>query len=176
MARITLTTIGKSRSKSAQLAFLRQFAAGLIKHLAGKTLDLSSMIQVNDFVAKIEALLALAAAADTAEAAWKQQIEAVNTAASELGDDVEVVRSYLNALYGPKSTVLLDFGLKPQKTPVRKPAVVNAGIEKGAATRVARHTMGKKQKAAIHGEVPATAPAPATPSGPGASGSSGKSG
>jgi hypothetical protein len=72
-------------------------------------------------------------------------------------------------LYGARSQTLLDFGITPAKVPVRTAASKVAAAAKGAATRLARHTMGTKQKAAIHGTVapaapvPPAAPAPAAP-------------
>jgi hypothetical protein len=65
---------------------------------------------------------------------------------------------------------LADFGMQPPKA--RKPLTseqLAARAAKSAATRQARGTAGKKQKAAVKGNVtgvditPVTAPAPATP-------------
>jgi hypothetical protein len=58
---------------------------------------------------------------------------------------------------------LSDFGLTGRKTPVVSPETRVAAANKAKATREARHTMGKKQKAAIKGTVAPTAPATTAP-------------
>ncbi len=66
---------------------------------------------------------------------------------------------------GENSTGYASLGFTPRT--VRKPtlAVRAVAVVKGAATRVARHTLGPRQKEAIHGTVtepaPASSPAPA---------------
>ena len=55
---------------------------------------------------------------------------------------------------------LADFGLTPRKARVVTPEEQVIAAAKAKATRAARHTMGKKQKAAIKGTVAPT-PAPA---------------
>jgi hypothetical protein len=65
------------------------------------------------------------------------------------------VKSFLRALYGAGNEALADFGMTAR--PPRKPTVPTkaAAVEKSAATRTARHTLGTRQKAAIHGAPPA---------------------
>jgi hypothetical protein len=78
--------------------------------------------------------------------------------------------------YGTKAAnVLEDFGFPPAKQPKKAAKVKAVAVDKSLATRAARHTMGKKQKAKIKGVVtapeappspPAPAPAPAVSPGP----------
>jgi len=67
---------------------------------------------------------------------------------------------------GDASTAYASLGFAPRAA--RKPSVATkaVAIAKGAATRVARHTLGPSEKAKIHGTIPepAPAPAPVTPS------------
>ena len=58
-------------------------------------------------------------------------------------------------------------GLKPRKVAQRTPLSKVEAAEKLRATRVARHTMGKVQRLAIHGVVPTNGPVPTSPT-PGA--------
>src|SRR3979409_1544989 len=75
------------------------------------------------------------------------------------------LREHLLNVFGDTSPALADFGLAPPKKPVTTPEKKDAAADKMRATRAARHTMGKKQKKAIKGVVPATAPeAPPPPS------------
>ena len=62
--------------------------------------------------------------------------------------------------YGGDPAALADFGLPVRKKGVLTPAQKLASAAKARATRLARHTMGSKQKAAITG---APAPAVTTP-------------
>jgi hypothetical protein len=78
-------------------------------------------------------------------------------------------RAFLGNMFTDPS-ILAEFGFPVRKRTVPTTEVKAAAVNKRSATRQARHTMGKKQKAKIHGEVPATssqtapsAAAPATP-------------
>jgi hypothetical protein len=62
---------------------------------------------------------------------------------SRVGDTVDVGRE------------LASFGLAPRKLPARTAEAKAAAAEKGKATRAARGTMGKKERLAIKGTVPA---------------------
>jgi hypothetical protein len=73
------------------------------------------------------------------------------------------VRGIVQARFGKQGPQVLQFGFTPAKTPVRTAASKALAAQKGAATRKARGTLSKKEKAAIHGTVPtvtAGAPAP----------------
>jgi hypothetical protein len=169
MPKINLTNMNKKHtSKGAQLTWLRQFAAGCVKHLAGQTLTVSeATIKVDDLVAQIAALDAAVTAVATAEAAWKQQLEAANQAAAAIETSIQLMRGYVKVLLGARSPTLLDFGITPDKVPVRTAATALAAVALNKATREARHTMGKKQKAKIHGSVaPAAATEPASQGSP----------
>ncbi len=67
----------------------------------------------------------------------------------------------LKGVLGPRNPLLSNYGIAPEKeaTPLTAEQLVNRN-EKSAATRLARGTKGKKQKAAIHGVVPAPTPEP----------------
>jgi hypothetical protein len=60
----------------------------------------------------------------------------------------------------PSQVPFSDFGIAPRKPRAALTTEAEGDrIEKWRATRVARHTMGKKEKAKIKGTVPVTAPA-----------------
>ncbi len=76
------------------------------------------------------------------------------------------MKQTLLVFYAGQVQTLTDFGLTARKTPVVSPETMVAAAAKAKATRAARHTLGKKQKAKITGTVVTTAPAvppPATP-------------
>jgi hypothetical protein len=70
--------------------------------------------------------------------------------------------AYVKAAYGNSPDVLADFGIQ---TKARVPLTVDAKLTaaaKRAATRAARHTMGKRQKNAIKGDVTGVLVTPVT--------------
>jgi hypothetical protein len=70
--------------------------------------------------------------------------------------------------YKGSPDILADFGLTPPSRQIPAADTVAGAVQKRAATRAARHTMGTRQKAKVKGTVPPTVPAtppPAAPSG-----------
>ena len=57
-------------------------------------------------------------------------------------------KSYMSTAFG---LILADFGTAPVKHGVKSPAVKALAAERMRATRKARHTLGKRQKAKIKG-------------------------
>src|SRR5580693_9503349 len=76
---------------------------------------------------------------------FQGQTPAATTLIQDLGD-------YVRAMYGNSNVVLGEFGMAPRKRAKATVATKQEAIAKSAATRVARHTAGPKQKAKIHGE------------------------
>lgn len=69
------------------------------------------------------------------------------------------LKSYLTLLFGPSAVdVLGEFGFTPKPTPTRSAVTTVLAIAKAKATRLARHTMGKKQRLAIKAPVQPAAP------------------
>jgi hypothetical protein len=124
--------------------------------LAGTTL------KPTDVVAKLQARLAQLKAVTAAAAAWHAAVQTDKTAAEQIKPLVAAVKQVLLAAYAGQLDVLAEYGLTPRKTPVISPATRTAAALKAKATRAARGTMGKVQKAAITAQVAIT-PATATP-------------
>jgi hypothetical protein len=62
--------------------------------------------------------------------------------------------SLLYVMYGSEPDILVELGLAPRRTPdMLSLEERTARVEKARATRAARHTMGRKQRLAIHGEI-----------------------
>ena len=98
----------------------------------------------------------------TAKAAWLDAVAryaALDRKANlVLGD----LRNVVIAAFGRESLKLATFGFVPPRRPTLTQEQVVASVAKGKATRKARKTMGKKQKALVKGEV-AVAPETAAP-------------
>jgi hypothetical protein len=87
--------------------------------------------------------------AEDARALAVKEREDIAVAAAKL---LAGARTLLKGMLGKQNPALTAFGIAPDKTPT--PLTVEqevAKVAKGKATRVARHTMGKKQKAKLHG-------------------------
>jgi hypothetical protein len=103
-------------------------------------------------------------AADTARTQWKDLLVTAKAARTTAVRARQALKTYLIGLYGPSAVgILEDFGISPPKSPGRKTAKAKAlAVDKSAATRAARHTMGKNQKMSVKGTVtPVSPPAPA---------------
>ncbi len=94
-----------------------------------------------------------------AKAQWLEAVAAYRSLNTKVTPLVRALRQYLVNVYGPDSTVLVDFGFTSSKRKVQTSEELVAKAEKAAATRKARGTMGKKQKSKIKGTVATTAPA-----------------
>jgi hypothetical protein len=111
---------------------------------------------------------------DAAEAQVKQARVKQKAARKKANATRQQLKTYIVGSYGAQAVQMLqDFGFDAPKPRGKKTVAAKAqGIAKAEATRAARHTMGKKQKAAIKGTVapvatPTASPAPAaTPTTP----------
>jgi hypothetical protein len=106
-------------------------------------------------------------ALDAVEAQAKQQRAKQKAARKKATGTRQNLRTYLLGSYGTAALQMLqDFGFTaPKPRGGRKTASTKAqAVVQAKATRVARHTMGKRQKAKIRGNAPAqpvVTPAPA---------------
>jgi hypothetical protein len=97
----------------------------------------------------------------TTKAAWSSAVANARVTRATASSVLSALKSVLVQKYGPDDTaVFSDFGDAPPKTAKQPtPAVKAVAVDKRTATRAARHTLGKKEKAKIKGAVsPAIAP------------------
>jgi hypothetical protein len=135
--------------------------AGVQKHLSGASaivVDGSSYAPAA-IVKSLQGSIDSADATASATAAF-HQATAAEKAASTQGDDLyQGLRTYLITQYKTQPDVLADFGITLGNKQVPDASTTATAVVKRAATRAARHTMGKRQKLAVTGTVSATAPA-----------------
>jgi len=92
---------------------------------------------------------------------YHQAVQTVNTTRVVAKDAVGELSKYLKARLGPTNPLLKSqFGVKPEKEPVRKVAVKAAAAAKGVATK------SKKKAAAEAAVAPPAATTPAAPAAP----------
>ena len=100
----------------------------------------------------------LANAVLTAKAAWQHAVETYEAANVQTNLVMADLRNTVIGAFGRDSAKLATFGFVAPKRPTLTPEQRATAVKKAKATRKARKTMGKRQKALIKGE-PATEPA-----------------
>jgi hypothetical protein len=121
--------------------------------LAGTTYTMTALEQL------IQSRIDAANAAVNARANWLHASATYNALNAQVTPVVRALRQYAINAFGQNSPTLADFGFAPPKTATLTPEDKAKRVAKALATRKARGTLGKKQKAAIKGTVPTTAPA-----------------
>ena len=116
-----------------------------------------------DIVAALQSRVDTAKAAASARATWLAAVQADRAERDKTKTFVSGLRQALLVAFVGQVDTLAQFGLTPRRARVVSPEQRVAAAAKAKATRTARHTMGKKQKAAIKGMVVPTVPAPAVP-------------
>jgi hypothetical protein len=117
-------------------------------------------VPLKDIITTLQSRIAAAKNVSPAKATWLAALAADRDVRSKSKTLVSALKQSLLVFYAGQVQTLADFGLTGRKTPVVSPETQVAAAAKAKATRAARHTMGKKQKAKITGTVVTTAPAP----------------
>jgi hypothetical protein len=152
-----------TNNRTLRQAANQQLIDGLLKHAATIAfLFIGGQKLLNpDIVKRLQDLVASANLVRSTRAAWQAAVKAdkeLRAGNLQFADDV---KQTLRAMFSGDIEALADFGLTAKKRPAAKPVVKVAAAAKAKATRTARGTKGKKQKAQIKG-TPAAAPAPTT--------------
>ncbi len=122
-------------------------------------------IATSTLAAEVKGYAAIWGAVESTALAHTQAVDARTKAEPSVQPRVAKIVAAVKGMLGPTNPALETlYGITPDKEPtpltVEKMAAKNA---QSLATRKARGTMGKRQKAAIKGVVPARAPAPTAP-------------
>ncbi len=117
-------------------------------NIAGQTLSR------DDLVARLNSVIATIEATKAARQQWIGAVEQERQILPGANTLRQNLRGILEARVGGKgASGLTAFGFNPAKTPKRTVIDKATAVAKSAATRVARHTMGRVQKSAITGDV-----------------------
>ena len=160
-------TGNSKENRMQQQSSNQNLSDGLTKHqatLASFTVG-STSFKTADLISTLQERISMADTVDSARATWQTAVKANRDERAKTNSLISGVRQTLQVMFAGSIDTLADFGLKPRKARVAPtPEEKVAAVAKGKATRVARNTMGPKQKAKITGTVPTTAPAtpPAT--------------
>jgi hypothetical protein len=124
------------------------------------TLMIASVpVATKDIVSTFQSRIDARKAVETARTAWQTTVQADRDVTAKTKDFVSTVKASLLTAFAGNADALMKFGLTGRQKPAKKLDIKVVAVAKAKATRVARHTMGSKQKAAIKGTVDTTAPA-----------------
>ena len=150
-------------TRKSRLARDQHLITGYQAHLASASTLVDGVLMTGaDVIALLQGRVSKVTTVVTSRAAYQAAVKAAAASESSTAATVSALIESVYVAYGNAPDILSDFGLAPHRKGVLTPAQRIAATEKAKATRAARHTMGKKQKAAITGQTPATT-ATATP-------------
>ncbi|HEY4011926.1 MAG TPA: hypothetical protein VGM06_01200 [Polyangiaceae bacterium] len=170
-------------TKSGVVALAQQLSAGTDKHLTGTTTVLlaGGSYTAADITAKLQSIVKLRTDVDAAKASAQAKLAVETTDMPALRSFMAAYVAFVKAAFVGAPDVLADFGLQTKARAPLTAEAKTAAVAKRKATRLARNTMGAKQKKAIKGTVtgivvtPVVTPPPAesTPIGPSSPGPGG---
>jgi hypothetical protein len=135
------------------LARDQAMTAGIQKRLAGQSFTVSDKsYSTQDVVAVFQGRVTTGQAVSSSRAAWIAAVQADRAERSQTAAFVGAFQGILKGMFQDPSA-LADFGLTPRKSGKKTVEVKSTAVAKNLATRQARGTMGKKQKAKIKGSV-----------------------
>src|SRR5882672_9279559 len=146
-----------SNNRKTALESDKQVIAGVQKHLMNQSFivgDKSCTAQ--DVIAAFQGRVTTGQEVVLARAAWQATVKADRERRTETSVFVGAFRAIVQGMFHDPAT-LADFGLSPRKSTKKTVDTKATAIAKNKATRTARHTLGKKQKAKVKGS-PAPAP------------------
>jgi hypothetical protein len=119
------------------------------------------MMTAAQIVTQIQSHLDAVTALDNFRAQAKAALALERARQATVKATVLCVRSYVTIAFGEQSTQYALLGFSARKPAQKSAASKATAVTKTLATRAARHTMGKNQKADIHGVDPESASASA---------------
>jgi len=147
-----------NQTKETRQVRIGKVSAGIQKYFMNlPAIDLAGTNRTPaDLIAILQRALDAIKQSSNAKAAWRAVVQTERNVLRETSPVLRYIKSFVISKFGDtqdSSKALEDFGYTPRKVPVKKVAVKAGAIEQGLATRVARATRGKKQKAKIKGTV-----------------------
>jgi hypothetical protein len=150
-----------SNNITSEVTRVQQLLAGTSKHFSNTSslAFASASFTPQALTQLLQSFVNAESGVTTARSAYRAKLAARNGLATSVMPVVSAYEAFVKATFSKSPDVLADFGLAPKK--VTKPSVLTkaVAVDKRRATREARHTMGKKQKQSIRGNVPASAAA-----------------
>jgi len=142
----------------------RQAIAGIRKHFASApTMVLGGTPTTpNDAIATLQGSIDAIDAASASEQAFHGAVAAQHAAIAKGSGLLTDLKTLVKSQLGSSEGVLGEFGFTTPSRQTPDEATKAAAVAKRAATRAARHTLGKRQKLAVKGDVKGADATPAT--------------
>lgn len=115
----------------------------------------------DELAARLQRFIASAEKTKAKQREYLAAVQAERRTFAELRSTYDCAVSILRGHHGKASRQLLEFGIAPAKPRQVSVATQLVAVEKANATRIARGTMGKRQREKIHGVLPPDGPAAA---------------
>jgi hypothetical protein len=140
-------------SKAHLNAQLRALVAGTQKHTPNQSIKIGGVTYTEaEVVQMLQDLAGAVAQVDATRAAWKDALKAMRDAKAKVGPFIKAYRSWILATNGDAPAVLGDYGIELKARTPPDAVTVAEAVDKRAATRKARGTLGPKARLAIKGE------------------------
>ena len=169
-----MSTTTPNSTKAQTLADLQALVSGLQKQFPSGQFTLeNATFSTQSLVTLIQGVITAIESLTAAEANAKAAVSTTRATVASAGPTISALKRNLLSMFGNAPQTLMLFGLQPAKAKAPRSSEQKAvAAAKARATRIARGTTSKKQKAAIKGNVIGgsmtlvTAPtaAPASPS------------
>lgn len=117
-------------------------------HLGGETYTPQTLAEF------VQSRTDLANTVLTSKAAWEGALNAYDVVDRKVNVVLGDLRHLVMSAFGHDTSKLASFGFRPNKRPVLTSEQRSQAAYRALATRKARKTMGKKQKALVKGEAP----------------------
>jgi hypothetical protein len=149
---------------SETLTSLTSLVSGLKKNQPkGLFLLNGSKYTAAQLVTIVQTLITALQAVGPARGAYLRTVRSFDTLYAQSSAVLRDLKQSLQMAAADNTELLADYGLSPRKTPgAKSPRAKVAAADAAQATRAARHTMGKKQKAKITGATAAASSASST--------------
>jgi hypothetical protein len=153
------------KNRPSETAAEQRIVDGITKHAAFiPTYFLNGIaMPTADVLAVVQRRLDAGKRVEQAKTEWLAAIAAEREERDRSRVFMSTLKQFVLAAFRGQLGLLADFGLVGPKVPSPKPAALVASAVKAKATRAARHTMGKNQRAAIVGSPPSFTVVPVTP-------------
>jgi hypothetical protein len=154
-------------TKTSQTSQLQQILSGLNQYFPSATITLGGTgYTLTGLTQLIQPALDAITASAQAKAAYSTQVQVERNAVAKISPILRLLKNFVVAYFGDArdaSSKLGAFGYSPRKSSKKTLVTKVEAMDKTLATREARHTLGKKQKAKIKGAAaPEIAPAAAS--------------
>jgi len=154
-------TSSKSNRQS-RLAADQKLIDGVMKFLStfGSLPVDSQVLTPAEIVKVLQTRLSAGQAVVAAQAAREAAVKADRDERAKTATFVSSLRRLVEAMFAQSPDTLAAFGLTARRVAKKTVAIKATAVAKSKATRKARNTLGRKQKAKVKGTVPATPPSP----------------